>query len=285
MKKSNVIYQLSEQSLSQMMSYIIQTKDDKFIIIDGGTENDTAYLLEFLSKLEGYNNIINGWILTHAHHDHINAFMDVISNHKGKINIKNIYYNFPEAAFIQQYEPQYAHTIQEFNALLPAFQDKCTIITDGDKIKFDEIIFDIMSSPDDMITQNAINNSSIVLKMHVDGQSVLFLGDLGIEAGDKILLKYGKKGLKSDIVQMAHHGQNGVGKNVYEAINAKVCLWNTPKWLWNNDAGAGVNTGPWKTVAVRTWMNELKVSHHFITKDGTCKISFPMNLWNKDNDF
>lgn len=278
MEKSNVMYQLAEQSRSQMMSYVIHTKDEKFIIVDGGTENDTAYLLEFLSKIKGYNNTIEGWILTHPHHDHINAFMDIISNHKGIIDIKNIYYNFPDAMFIQKYEPQYAYTIREFDALLPLFKDKCTIIKEGDKINFGEIIFDVLFSPDAMFTQNAINNSSIVLKMYVDEQSVLFLGDLGIEAGEKILRKYGSKGLKSDMVQMAHHGQNGVEKNVYEAIDAKVCLWNTPIWLWNNDAGEGANTGPWKTVAVRAWMDEMKVPYHFITKDGICKITFPMKL-------
>jgi ribosomal protein S18 acetylase RimI-like enzyme len=100
------------------MSYVIHTKDNKFIIIDGGTENDTAYLLEFLSNIEGYDNTIDGWILTHAHPDHINAFTDIIVNYNDNINIKSIYYNFPDAEFIKKYEPDYAYTINEFNAII-----------------------------------------------------------------------------------------------------------------------------------------------------------------------
>ncbi len=41
---------------------------------------------------------------------------------------------------------------------------------------------------------------------------------------------------------MAHHGQAGATKQLYEAIAPKICLWPTPEWLWNNDAGNGKNT-------------------------------------------
>ena len=31
---------------------------------------------------------------------------------------------------------------------------------------------------------------------------------------------------------MAHHGQAGVCKDVYDAIDAKLRLWPTPNWVW-----------------------------------------------------
>lgn len=34
--------------------------------------------------------------------------------------------------------------------------------------------------------------------------------------------------LKCDIVQVAHHGQNGVGYEVYKALRPSVALWPTP---------------------------------------------------------
>ncbi len=80
---------------------------------------------------------------------------------------------------------------------------------------------------------------------------------------------------------MAHHGQNGVTKEVYQAIDPDVCFFNCPEWLWNNDKGTGYNTGNWKTVEVRGWMEELGTTNyksfegdqifHF-TKDGIVKI-------------
>ena len=71
---------------------------------------------------------------------------------------------------------------------------------------------------------------------------------------------------------MAHHGQAGASKELYEAISPKICLWPTPKWLWNNDSGMGENSGPWKTLETRTWMEELKVEKNYIAKDGNIVI-------------
>ena len=48
-------------------------------------------------------------------------------------------------------------------------------------------------------------------------------------------------------------------KSFYQAVAPRACLWNTPDWLWNNDAGNGFDTGPWRTVEVRGWMEELGV--------------------------
>lgn len=72
------------------------------------------------------------------------------------------------------------------------------------------------------------NNTSCVIRMTVGGKNVLFLGDLA-EPGGIVLRSYHDANaantskyfnLKSDIVQMAHHGQNAVAKNVYGLIMA-----------------------------------------------------------------
>ena len=71
---------------------------------------------------------------------------------------------------------------------------------------------------------------------------------------------------------MAHHGQGGVTREVYEAISPSVCLWDTPDWLWDNNSGGGYNSGPWKTLEVRAWMEELGAIEHYVIKDGTTKF-------------
>jgi len=115
----------------------------------------------------------------------------------------------------------------------------------------------------------------MVFRMEAAGQSVLFTGDLGVEGGNQTLETVFAEKLRADFVQMAHHGQNGVGRNFYEAVLPKGCFWSTPVWLWNNDAGKGYNTHSWKTVEVRGWMEELGVKTHFINKDGTCVVTLP----------
>ena len=53
---------------------------------------------------------------------------------------------------------------------------------------------------------------------------------------------------------MAHHGQNGAPKEIYDAIMPEVCFFNTPNWLYNNNNGGGYNSGRWKTITVRSWV-------------------------------
>ena len=55
---------------------------------------------------------------------------------------------------------------------------------------------------------------------------------------------------------MAHHGQNGVTKEVYDAIKPKLCFYNAPKWLYDNDMGEGYDTSKYQSVIVRGWMDE-----------------------------
>jgi hypothetical protein len=73
---------------------------------------------------------------------------------------------------------------------------------------------------------------------------------------------------------MAHHGQAGVNRSFYEAVDAHFALWPTPKWLWNNQlAGKDVNSGTWKTLEVRQWMVELGIKKSYVSGlDGTIQI-------------
>src|SRR5690606_18404472 len=98
------------------------------------------------------------------------------------------------------------------------------------------------------------------------------LGDLGIEAGDKLLGSSSKKDLDCDYLQLAHHGQRGVSKDFYRSIKFKACLWPTPLWLWNNDAGKGYNTHTWETVEIRNLMDEIGIKTHYISWQGLVRI-------------
>ena len=65
---------------------------------------------------------------------------------------------------------------------------------------------------------------------------------------------------------MAHHGQNGVEEEFYQAIRPEWAFWPTPKWLWDNTPylGGEAGTGPFKTPEVIEWMKKLG------TKNITC---------------
>ena len=264
----NTVYMLAPVNGVQMNSFIITTADGKVIVIDGGFRCDAEKLISRLKEITGNNTPhIDAWFLSHAHCDHIDAFMEIIEKHPDELSFDRVYYNFPSVKYFEAYEPHEAHTVDEFYKLLPRFAEKACIVSQYDVYDIGDAGFEILYSPDPDFTHNAINNSSVVFKMTLGGKTVMFLGDLGVEGGRKLLRLHGER-LKSDYCQMAHHGQNGVERDVYEAIAPSGCFWCAPKWLWDNDAGLGYNTHVFQTVVVRGWMEELGVKENYVIKDG-----------------
>lgn len=266
---------------TQMMSFLILTEQGKVIAIDGGNKQDTEYFHGYIEALLGPKPHIDLWFLTHPHEDHTDVLYEMLRRFPDDFTIGKLIYNFPTYDFLEQYENHCAHTIAELDELLPVLQSKgveLCVPQVGDTFDLDEVHFEILRTCDMSITHNADNNSSMVFRMDACGQSVLFVGDLGIEGGRQVLDTVDPEKLHVDFVQMAHHGQNGVERSFYEACAPKACLWATPQWLWDNNAGKGYNTHNWQTIIVRGWMEEMGVKHHFVNKDGTTVFSLPYPL-------
>ena len=67
------------------------------------------------------------------------------------------------------------------------------------------------------------NTSSLVFRVTAEGNSVMVLGDAS-QVTNNHLVKVYKQYLKSDMVQIAHHGYNGVA-DLYSLIDADVVLF------------------------------------------------------------
>ena len=248
-----ILYQLPIQGKSQMMSYAIKTQNH-LIIIDGGTHNETAYLKNFIKQNGG---IVNMWITTHPHVDHAGALADILMN-PSNIKINAIYQSLPERSWILKFEPSGLPFYDSYLNALNKSKVQNSNIKLRQKLIVDGVIIDFLSVKNSEITKNALNNSSLVFKVTSSRKTVLFLGDAGVEEGNKILETVPKTVLKSKYVQMAHHGQRGVSEQFYKTVCPEYCLWPTPKWLWENNPGTGYNTGKWKTLEVRTWVKCVK---------------------------
>ena len=107
----------------------------------------------------------------------------------------------------------------------------------------------------------------MVIQIQVNQKKILFLGDTGTESSEKLIKNQGKN-LKSDIVQVAHHGQAGATEELYKIVNPKICLWPTIDWLWDNIADGKKNAGQFKTMETRQWMENLKVKQNYLAQDG-----------------
>lgn len=276
-ESSAVMYQIGLADDSNMMSYFIVTRAGKIIVIDGGVEGGNefyGYLYAHLKKyasLTERKNVIDAWIFTHPHADHIRAFYKMWESHP-EVQIQNFYFDFPTKEYIEAmpaYEQVYIKDLTEFQRVFNKNMgssdayDRYPRAKAGDRFIIDGIQFDILKNMhlEEGSVYDNINDCSMVFRMTVGGQTVLFLGDLNRKGGQELLSAYGAD-LKSDIVQMVHHGQNGVDENVYQAISPKVCLWPTPLWVWENKSGS------LQTDAVKGWMQKLGVRCHLNARLG-----------------
>lgn len=268
------------EKLNQKMGYIVLTESGKIIVIDGGYRDEAEDFLKLIKSISVNKPVISAWFLTHLHDDHIGLFEEIIKKYYSDVVIENIYYNFPTREELQNHWQGAAiPTYDAFFGNSERFEENVKIVQKNDVFEIDSVRFEVLFVPKNRYSESKnINNTSIVIRMETGKQSVLFLADLAEPAGGDFIKEVNADKIKADIVQMAHHGQWGVSKAVYEKIAPLCCLWCTPDWLWDNDIGEGFNTHGFQTVEVRRWMDELGVKQHFVIKDGTQILELPMNF-------
>ena len=251
-------------------SFILES-NGTLLVVDGGFPSEAPYLFDYLKGLGGH---VNTWFLTHFHDDHFGCFLTLLEQHPDII-IDKVCFNFPSDEFILKYEPKQSckmsdEWIRIFNESIKARNLPVVTATEGDVYEFDDgnVTVRVLRTYDESLPY--INDSSTVFRFEVDGKSILFLGDLAVKGGEQLLSKADPCMVKADFVQMAHHGQGGVGKEVYEAIRPTYCLWPTPSWVWNNMGPGGYDTNVFQTIIVRGWISSLRcVKKHYLMIDGT----------------
>jgi beta-lactamase superfamily II metal-dependent hydrolase len=265
------LWQLEQFNGKSQMGYILRTDDNKIIVIDGGTKEISDLLYDYINQLGG---TVHYWVLTHPHNDHVGALNQLLLERSNLI-IEKVIHAKLDLELVKIHESiSYSYIIDFYNTLNNSGIEQLEpeigdIFNMGEGV---EIL--ILGNNNPEIFVNLVNNSSLVFQIKSKFKNVLFTGDLGVEGGNKILHDNDADALQSTHVQMAHHGQDGVTKEFYTAVNAKIALWPTPQWLWDNNIDAkGYNTGPWKTLIVKNWMDELHIGQNIVAGfEGTLQI-------------
>lgn len=254
---------LNSQSESQMLSAIIQTSQGNLIVVDGGLGADGDYLKSQILARGGH---VSAWLITHPHGDHVGALYKILQDEAAGIpsgiTIDGIYYSFADRDWYSLHdkdEVTMAHSIIGTLEGLP--ESMLHTVSKGQTIQVDDAAILVMNDRYELGSDKG-NNAGIVYKIYINGKSILFLGDMAEEGGNRLLADVGAELLKSDIVQMAHHGQNGVGEAVYKAIDPEICLWPTPKWLWESAGNR------YRIAETKNWISRLHAQKHYCMKDG-----------------
>lgn len=237
--------------------YLIRTKNNKLIVVDGGQDFDAPELWKLIQEYG--NGKVDSWYLTHAHNDHCGALIELLENDEYNLVIENLYYSLNDISWYEKYDTRGYPTESKMISLLNSKKIVNSIsCKKDDKIILDNTVCDILrvANPKIIDSDNG-NDSSMVFKITATdvNKDILFLGDIYVY-GSEELVKLGEEKLSSYAVQMAHHGQNGATKAVYDLIKPKLAFFNAPEWLYNNDSGGGNNSGPWQSIIVRSWLDE-----------------------------
>ena len=222
------------------MGYILRLADGSFFIIDGGMGDpdhvDSDKLMGILlaqKPADAEKPVIAGWLFTHLHGDHIGVFNCFSLDHHDDVKLERLYYNFPKEEEIADSDSPYMlddsiYRYTQFKKNLSAFYPDVPVVTlrSGDRFAVCNAAFEVLYAYDDLypktILDGGMNENSLLVKMTVEGQSVLWTGDLAFLATDLILSEY-SDALKADFLQMAHHGWNGT-KELYEAVDPVYAL-------------------------------------------------------------
>jgi beta-lactamase superfamily II metal-dependent hydrolase len=261
------------------MAYVIQGPTGHVAVIDGGNVCDGPELKRFLRGLGGR---VDEWFISHQHPDHIGAVIAVLNDQaEDKIEIGRIYGSFLSDTYIERISPDPGPgtTLQisrDLNAALAASGRSVLQPALGQEITMDGMEFQILLLADEGNTAiTDINDQCMLVRLTTPGTSVLFLGDLHTMGGPRLLASKFADALPSEYVQMAHHGNWGVGRAVYAAVKARYALWPTPAFLWN--APMPNNPDDLDCAKVRQWMVELGIEKNYVMKDGPIRLDLPMD--------
>ena len=260
----NAIHMLQSVEDTICDSFIITTEDGKVIAIDGGHTAETDYFIQYLKAVTGQKKPhVDAWFLSHPHNDHVQVFYEVAENRAKQVTFGKVLLNYaPYELYESRSQGEGMQMVSEFDRISRAFPEKVQILNTGDIFNIGAAKVTVLYTADTSFID--VNEHSVIFRMDLGGKSVMFTGDAQVNAGNKTLAEWESTGLiDCDICKMAHHGQDGVDRNFYEAVSPEICLWPTPTWVWDN------TNGNLKTPEVRAWMEELGVKKNYVAWEGS----------------
>ena len=267
----------SDQALIDCgMCLLIECPDHSFFVVDSGhymqfNDNDRIYKFMRDRTPEGQKVVVNGWLLTHAHSDHISKFMDYLRYNCYDTIIEGVYSNLIPDTY-------YAHTewtreevmlSRKLFKMLSETKIPTYKIHTGQRFYIRNLAFDVLGTHEDIYPNKVedYNDSSCMVMLEAEDSKVFIPGDASVKASVELEKRYGET-LKCDVVQISHHGHRGLSPRAYEYLDADVAVFPITRIKFDEEYP--------RMEANRRAIELAKV--HYITSDGTVKVPLPMNL-------
>ena len=234
------------------MSYVVTLEDGRYVVFDGGYRNnnsskkDANILYNYMksnNKRKDGKIVIAAWIFTHDHSDHHGAFTDFAIDYSSKTELQYYVQNFGDKSRYNQQPSGWLDTGIPGDLIANYYKNAKKIVPHtGQKLTFCNTTFEIMSSQESHVPNKMewVNDASLIIRMNANGVKALFLADAEAQTTNLLLNMYGST-LKSDIMQIAHHGYSGGSVDLYKKIDPDWSLWPTNQTSFNQRASGGGN--------------------------------------------
>ena len=210
-------------------STLITTQFNKKILIDGGgSEFGSTFdvgektLLPYLLKKKIHK--LDYVIISHFDSDHVGGILTILE----ELNVKQVL--IPK-------QVEYSENYNKFLDIIKKRNIKVKIVGEGNTINIDKNTYlDILWPEEKQITDNVLNNNSLIVRLCYKNFKMLFTGDIEEIAEQKLLQKYEKtEKLTADILKVAHHGSKSSSiAEFLEKVNPRIALIGVGK---NNKFG------------------------------------------------
>ncbi len=247
------------------MSYVAQLADGSYIIIDGGPgdgkvipkikrkgvwidqpetethDEEDLYKLLCEHAPNGEKPRIAAWLITHPHGDHMGLANRFLQDYAGKVEIALAGFNFPDfdSVFCKNERP-----LGHKGCAMP-FRERITdlygaetfVMHAGQRIFFPGCEIEILYTQEDYYPCDFHwgNHLSCAFRMKFADKTVMILGDCEKTNCQDIADAYGEE-LKSDVLQLTHHGFNGACFDINKLVDPDICLWACDGFRFECDA-------------------------------------------------
>lgn len=205
-------------------STLIITPDKKTVLIDGGGSDSfdvgEKVLLPYL--LDRRILKIDYVLISHFDTDHCGGILTIME----KVKVKNI---------IISEQAEHSENYERFKKLMIHKKIRLIEVKKGDKIKIGRYSeFKILFPTSRLLSENPLNNNSIVAQFNYNNFKMLFTGDIE-KLAEQQILKTEKAEIRADILKVAHHGSKTSSiLEFIKAVRPKIALIGVGK---NNTFG------------------------------------------------
>ena len=205
-------------------STLIITPDKKTVLVDGGGSDSfdvgEKVLLPYL--LDRRILKVDYVLISHFDTDHCGGILTIME----KVKVKNI---------IISEQAEHSENYERFKKLMIHKKIRLIEVKKGDKIKigrYSEV--KILFPTSRLLSENSLNNNSIVAQFNYNNFKMLFTGDIE-KLAEQQILKTEKAEIRADILKVAHHGSKTSSiPEFIKAVKPKIALIGVGK---NNTFG------------------------------------------------